>query len=131
MSSVKTCTFHGSENKGLFTWMIPCQIGHVKAYVNLLIYLNTVTLCLKNITPSNALNFKRVLLLMLSFKNVMHLEQYWWANDSLRITLVSTEELKCKVYKLYMLICQQSKEAKRSLQVFSPKLRDGRANTFL
>lgn len=87
----------------------------MKAYENLLIYLNTVTLCLKNITPSNALNFKRVLLLMFSFKNMMHLEQYWWANDSLRITLVSTEELKCKVYKLYMLICQQSKEAKRSL----------------
>lgn len=65
-------------------------------YENLLIYLNTVTLCLKNITPPNALNFKRVLLLMFSFKNMMHLEQYWWANDSLRITLVSTEELNVR-----------------------------------
>lgn len=111
--------------------MIPCQIGHVKAYENLLIYLNMVTECLKNITPSNALNFKRVLLLMFSFKNMMDLEQYWWANDSLRITLGTTEELKCKVYKLCMLICQQSKKAERSLKVFSPKWRDGRANAFL
>lgn len=31
------------ENKGLFTWMIPCQIGRVKAYKNLLIYLTMVT----------------------------------------------------------------------------------------
>lgn len=99
--------------------MIPCQIKHVKAYENLLIYLNIVTLCLKNITPPNALNFKqRVLLLMFSFKNMMHLEQYWWANDSLRITLVSTEELKCKVYKLYMLICQQKQGSKKIIAGF-------------
>lgn len=55
---------------------------------------------------------------MFSFKNMIHLEQYLWANDSLRITLGTTEELKCKVYKLCMLICQQSKKAERSLQVF-------------
>ena len=68
---------------------------------------------------------------MFSFKKVMHLEQYWWANDSLSLTLGTTEELKYKVYKLCMLICQQSKEAERSLQVFSPKVRNGRASAFL
>lgn len=45
---------------------------------------------------------------MFSFKNVMHLEQYRWANDSLSITLGTKEELKYKAYRLCMLIHQQS-----------------------
>lgn len=45
---------------------------------------------------------------MFSFKNVMHLEQYRWANDSLSITLGTKEELKYMAYRLCMLIHQQS-----------------------
>lgn len=40
---------------------------------------------------------------MFSFNYVMHLEQYRWANESLRIMLGTKEELKYKVYRLYML----------------------------
>lgn len=57
---------------------------------------------------------------MFSFKNVMHLEQYRWANDSLSIMLGTKEELKDKAYRLYMLIHQQSqKVGKTNVGIFS------------
>lgn len=68
---------------------------------------------------------------MFPFKNVMHLEQYRWANDSLSIVLGTKEELKYKVYRLCMLRHQQSQKVERSVLVFSPMLSDCSRYTFL
>jgi hypothetical protein len=67
---------------------------------------------------------------MFSFKNVMHLEQNRWANDSLSIMLATKEELKYKACRLCVLIQQQRQKAKRSGLVFSPMSSNCRENVF-